>query len=181
MAASAAPPSERRPSPSKSNVPPRAAEATRSAWPTLASDVLRPASLSERCRVLPVVPGGSRNITFVDAMSSPPDGAPGTAPRSIGVKSVTSTRPPPGPWGFVAPASHAGSRGPSASQPHRAGVDLDAEEHVRPLPQVLPLVIARLAVELVGCEVEVPVAGHRQRVRPEHAGVVDQRLEPAVG
>ena len=57
----------------------------------------------------------------------------------------------------------------------------DAEEHVRLLPQVLALVVPRLAVELIGGEVEVPVAGHRQRVRPEHARVVDQRLVPAVG
>ena len=47
--------------------------------------------------------GGSRNITFVDAMSSPPDGAPGTAPRSIGVKSVTSTRPLRAPGGSLRP------------------------------------------------------------------------------
>ena len=57
----------------------------------------------------------------------------------------------------------------------------DAEQHVRLLAQVLPLVIPRLAVELIGGEVEVAVAGHRQRVRPEHARVVHQRLELAVG
>src|SRR5689334_14782029 len=45
---------------------------------------------------------------------------------------------------------------PPSAQQHRPGLDADAEQAVRPLPQVLAVVEAGLPVELVGGEVQVP-------------------------
>src|SRR4051794_35111554 len=180
--ASAVPPRVRRASPSRRIVPPSTAEAARSAWPTFVPDVPRTTSRPATGQApFLVVQAASRDITLVDAMS-PPHAEGSRYPPAMRCMWKSSI-PTVHLRGMVHPLakSPTASRVPLAGQPHRPGVDPRAEEHIRLLPQVLPLVIARLAVELIRGEVEVTVAGHRQRVGPEHARVVDESLEPAIG
>src|SRR4051794_25586297 len=124
-------------------------------------------------------------LTWVAAMIPPPIVKLLSPSRGRALGSASATEksglmlPCPGVRRGGYPAVPPRGRRPSPGQQHRPTIDADPEEDIRLLTQVLALVIARLAVELVGGEVEVPVAGHRQRVRPEHARVVDQRLEPA--
>src|SRR5690349_5770714 len=59
---------------------------------------------------------------------------------------------------------------------HRACVDLYTEQRVRLLALVLAVVELRLAIELVGGDVEILVGSDRHAVRPDQARVLRQNL-----
>src|SRR5690242_8027926 len=61
-------------------------------------------------------------------------------------------------------------------QQDRLLVNADAEQRIRLLAQVAPTVEARLAVQLVRGDVEVPIHGSRKRVGPQEARVVRDSL-----
>ncbi len=63
----------------------------------------------------------------------------------------------------------------------RPGVHLHSEQGVGLLPQVLAFVEQLLPVQLVRREVQVPGYRERQRVRPQHARVVHERVVLPVG
>ena len=75
-------------------------------------------------------------------------------------------------------AFHAAGRFSSTPpEEDRARIDFHPEGTVRLFPQILAAVELCLAVELVRREVQETVRRQGERVRPQRAGVMHQRLE----